>query len=46
MIKVVKNYNEANCITHNGTMHADEVFATAFLDLYKGNLKVYRVSDV
>ena len=27
-------------------MHADEVFSTAFLDLYLGNLKVYRVSDV
>ena len=46
MIKIVNNYNEANCITHSGTMHADEVFATAFLHLYKGDLKVYRVSEV
>ena len=46
MIKIVNSYEEANCITHSGTMHADEVFATAFLDLYKGDLKVYRVSEV
>ena len=46
MIKIVNNYEEANCITHNGTMHADEVFATAFLHLYKGDLRVFRVSDV
>ena len=46
MITVVNNYNEANCITHNGTMHADEVFATAFLHLYLGDLKVYRISEI
>ena len=46
MIRIVDNYEEANCITHNGNMHADEVFATAFLHLYKGKLKVYRVSEV
>ena len=46
MIKIVNNCEEANCITHGGTMHADEVFATAFLHLYKGDLKVYRVSEI
>ena len=46
MIRIVNNYTEANCITHNGNMHADEVFSTAFLDLYKGNLRVYRVSEI
>ncbi len=46
MIKIVNSYEEANCITHNGTMHADEVFATAFLHQYMGDLRVYRVSDV
>ena len=44
MITLVKDINEANGITHNGTMHADEVFATAFLSLYFGNFKVARVS--
>ncbi len=46
MITLVKDINEADGITHNGTMHADEVFATAFLSLYFGNFKVVRVSEV
>ena len=46
MVRVVNNISEANCITHSGTMHADEVFATAFLDLYLGDVKVYRTSRV
>ena len=46
MVRIVNNINEANCITHSGTMHADEVFATAFLDLYLGDVKVYRTSRV
>ena len=44
MIKVVDNIKDANCITHSGTMHADEVFSTAFLSLYLGNISVYRTS--
>lgn len=46
MIRVVNSIGEANCITHNGTMHADEVFATAFLDLYLGDVRVFRTSNV
>ena len=46
MITIVKDINEADGITHNGTMHADEVFATAFLDLYKKDIKVIRVSEL
>ncbi len=46
MITLVKNINEAMGVTHNGTMHADEVFATAFLDLYFKDFKVIRVSEV
>lgn len=46
MISIVKNIGEANCITHSGTMHADDVFATAFLDLYLGNVKVFRTGSV
>ena len=47
MIKVVDNIKEANCITHSGTMHADEVFATAFLSLYlEKDLRVYRTNSV
>ena len=46
MAKVVKNIDLADCITHSGTMHADEVFATAFLDMYLGERKVFRTNSV
>ena len=46
MIQIVHNKNKANCITHSGTMHADEVFATAFLHLYKKNIKVFRAKEI
>lgn len=46
MVKVVERIEEANCITHNGTMHADEIFATAFLELYLKNVKVFRTSNI
>ncbi len=46
MVKVVNNINEANCITHSGTMHADEVFATAFLELYLEDVKVFRTNKI
>ena len=45
-MRVVFNINEANCITHSGTMHADEVFATAFLNLFLGDVRVFRTSNV
>ncbi len=46
MVKVVQKIEDANCITHSGTMHADEVFATAFLDLYLKDVRVFRTSNV
>ena len=46
MIKIVNNEQLANCITHSGTMHADEVFSTAFLDLYLNDVKVYRTNFI
>ena len=46
MAKVTKNIEQASCITHSGTMHADEVFATAFLDMYLGERKVFRTNSV
>ena len=45
-MKLVTKINDAKYVTHNGTMHADEVFATAFLDLYKKDIEVIRVSTV
>lgn len=46
MIKIVKTQEEADFITHSGTMHADEVFATAFLEQYFGKNKVLRTNSV
>lgn len=46
MIKIVASQSEANCITHCGKMHADEVFATAFLELLKKEIKLCRTSSV
>ena len=46
MMKLVNDIKEANCITHGGTMHADEVFATAFLEMYLNDIKVYRTMEV
>lgn len=46
MIKLVNEIKDAKFITHSGTMHADEVFATAFLELFFGDLKLIRVSEI
>lgn len=46
MIRIVKKIEEANCITHSGTMHADEVFATAFLELYLKDIYVFRTTKI
>lgn len=46
MVKIVTDYKEALGFTHSGTMHADEVFATAFLDLLFEDFKVIRVNEL
>lgn len=46
MIKFVEKIEDANCITHDGTMHADEVFATAFLELYIKEVRIYRTTTI
>ena len=45
-MELVQNINDAKFITHSGTMHADDIFATAFLDLLYGNIKVFRTTVV
>lgn len=45
-MKLVTDIKDAKYITHSGTMHTDEVFATAFLDLYKKNINVIRVPQL
>lgn len=45
-MEIVTNVYEADCITHSGTMHADEIFSTAFLDLYLVDIKVHRTINI
>ena len=45
-MELVRDVYEANCITHSGTMHTDDIFSTALLDLYLGNIKVFRTTDI
>jgi uncharacterized UPF0160 family protein len=46
MIKVTQNAAAANAITHGGIFHADEVFATAILEMVIDDLTVCRVFKV
>lgn len=46
MIRIVDRIEDAKYITHSGTMHADEVFATAFLSLYRGDIDLFRTPEV
>ena len=46
MIKIVNDIRCAKFITHSGVFHADDVFATAFLDLYFTNISVIRLDSV
>lgn len=45
-IKLTKNINEANCITHSGTFHADEIFATLILSKIISEITLIRVQEV
>ena len=44
-IKLTKNIEEANCITHMGTFHADEIFATVILSKIIPNIILARVQE-
>lgn len=45
-IKVTKNIEEANCITHNGTFHCDEIFSTIMFLKLLPEVVVCRTSDL
>lgn len=45
-MELVKNIYEAKFVTHSGTMHADDIFSTAFLDLYHNDIKVFRTTTI
>lgn len=44
-LRVTKNLEEANLITHSGTFHPDDVFSTMFLAKFLGDGIVLRTSD-
>ncbi len=44
MLKITKNINEANLITHSSTFHPDDVFSTMFLSKIIENPVVCRVN--
>ena len=45
-IKLTKNIEEANCITHNGTFHCDEVFSTIMFSKLLPEVIVCRTSNL
>lgn len=45
-VKIVKNLDEANAITHAGTFHADEIFATVILSKIMPEIKLLRVTEL
>lgn len=44
-IKITKNIKEANCITHAGTFHADEIFATLILSKIIPEIVLIRIPE-
>ena len=44
-IKITKDINEANMITHGGKFHPDDVFSTVFMSRVIENPIVYRTTD-
>ena len=44
-IKITKNIKEANCITHAGTFHADEIFATLILSKIMQEITLIRLPE-
>ena len=45
-LKITKNIQEANCITHTGKFHTDEVFATVILSKVLKEVKLIRVNEI
>ena len=43
-LKITKNKEEANLITHNNKFHPDDVFSTVFLSKYIDNPVLYRIN--
>ena len=44
-VKITKNIKDANCITHAGTFHADEIFATLILSKIIPRITLIRLPE-
>ena len=44
--QLVKELKEANCVTHGGKFHPDEIFATVILSKILTNIRLIRVNEV
>lgn len=45
-VQITKNVREANCITHSGKFHADEIFATIILSKVLDKINLARVNEI
>lgn len=45
-IKLTKQYNKANCVTHSGTFHVDDVISTIFLSKIFNKINLIRVPSM
>ncbi len=45
-LKITQNIEEANCITHSGTFHADEIFASLILSKILPEITLIRVQEL
>lgn len=45
-IQITKNVEQANCITHSGKFHCDEVFATIIMSKFLEEVILCRVQDI
>lgn len=46
MIEIKENLTDANCVTHAGSFHADDIFATIFLEKIFQNIYLYRTNEI
>lgn len=46
MLKIVDNILEASFVTHDGKFHADDVFATVFLEKVFKDVTLYRTKEI
>ena len=46
MIEIKDNLDDARFVTHAGSFHADDIFATIFLEKVFQNIELYRTNEI